>query len=372
MTDYNPTLPKQRDGVTWAGPDDEATKKSGLIHFAYVPPNAGPNRRVPVLLMLHGFGGNERQMWDYVSGLPQNLAIVSPRAPNTAKGEGTGRFSWGTNQAPLIKFVDALPDLYPVDPNRVYVAGFSEGAVLGSKYTLSHERIAGLAMFSGKLGMQPAGKVKTPVFIAHGKGDDTIPVSHAHEAREALGEAGAEVTAKDYGGKHYTTDQAKADFVSWVRSQLAGSTKAAILDELLRLEALKATITSPAGTYHDTATGKFASKPGGGRSGGELNRMDQKTPAEMSKLGQRIATLFKSNDQANGWSRMKGIGGKLFSKTQGAFTSIVYQSEQGETQGKWVSRLVKEGAGEIVTQTHNRQAAAFAFAEWKLATQKQK
>lgn len=50
----------------------------------------------------------------------------------------------------------------------------------------------------------------------------------------------------------------------------ANEVKAAILDEWLRLDALKAAITSPAGTYHDPATGKFTSKPGGaaGKKGG--------------------------------------------------------------------------------------------------------
>lgn len=295
MAEYNPTLPKQRDGVVWSGPDDEATKKTGLIHFAYIPSNAGPNRRVSVLVMLHGFGGNERQMWEYVSGLPQNLAIITPRAPNTAKGDGSGQFSWGTNQAPLVKFIQALPELYPVDPLKVYIAGFSEGAALGSKYALSHSHIAGLAMFSGRLGMQPADKVKFPVFIAHGRGDDQIPLEEAHKAREALTKAGAKVQAKDYGGRHYTTDQAKADFVSWMRSIHTSETKAALLDEWFRLETLKAIITSPSGTYHDPATGKFTSRPAGqgpaqrdwskwgGKPGSKRGGGEATAPAPVSK-----------------------------------------------------------------------------------------
>ncbi|MCL4296140.1 MAG: hypothetical protein KJ077_10450 [Anaerolineae bacterium] len=40
-----------------------------------------------------------------------------------------------------------------------------------------------------------------------------------------------------------------------------------ILDEWLKLDALKAVVTSPAGTYHDTATGEFTSKPGGAAAG---------------------------------------------------------------------------------------------------------
>lgn len=39
--------------------------------------------------------------------------------------------------------------------------------------------------------------------------------------------------------------------------------KAALLDEWFRLETLKATITSRAGTYHDTATGQFTHRPSG-------------------------------------------------------------------------------------------------------------
>lgn len=67
--------------------------------------------------------------------------------------------------------------------------------------------------------------------------------------------------------------------------------KAALLDEWLKLDALKATITSPAGTYHDTATGKFTGRPGG-KAGGDLNRMDQKSPAEMAELGERMKKLW--------------------------------------------------------------------------------
>ncbi|MCL4296146.1 MAG: hypothetical protein KJ077_10480 [Anaerolineae bacterium] len=52
----------------------------------------------------------------------------------------------------------------------------------------------------------------------------------------------------------------------------AAEVSSQILDEWLKLEALKAVVTSPAGTYHDTASGKFTSKPGGaagGKGGGK-------------------------------------------------------------------------------------------------------
>ncbi|MCL4296144.1 MAG: hypothetical protein KJ077_10470 [Anaerolineae bacterium] len=80
--------------------------------------------------------------------------------------------------------------------------------------------------------------------------------------------------------------------------------KAAILDEWLSLEAIKAVITSPAGTYHDSATGRFthsANKGGAGRaaSSSKGNIVNQYGTA-FTKMVRQARALIQEHDLSSG------------------------------------------------------------------------
>lgn len=171
--------------------------------FAYGP---GP---YPVILMLHGWTGDENSMWIFAERLPKNALLIAPRGLYPA---ARGGFSWVQDKGRWPQLDDFKPaaqalwefvtaENFPAaDLNRLYLAGFSMGAALAFSMTLLYpQRVGAAAALSGFLPDGVAALVeqqplkRKPVFLAHGSRDDLVPVERARQAVELLRQAGAQV-----------------------------------------------------------------------------------------------------------------------------------------------------------------------------------
>lgn len=173
------------------------------------PAGNGP---YPVLLMLHGWTGDENSMWIFANRLPKDVLLIAPRGIYLSKS--TGGYSWyaeRTKPWPLINdFSEATEKLYNTlreqnfpegDFAKIHLVGFSQGAALAYTMTIMHpERVASLAGLAGFLPdnssawLENAKLQGLSVFIAHGTVDNLVPVERARESVELLEEAGASVT----------------------------------------------------------------------------------------------------------------------------------------------------------------------------------
>lgn len=199
--------------------------------------------------MLHGWLGNENVMWTFESALPKNAVIVSPRAPMELKDGGYGWFerlpspakhserservggrevggegdSFSQGLAALREFISRLPETYPVDPTRLYVMGFSQGAAACYSFALSDpQSVAGVIALAGFLPdparewIAPNCLTHKPVFISHGVQDKDVPLSQAQEAREALAITGAAISYHEYETGHKLNAQGMRDLKGWL------------------------------------------------------------------------------------------------------------------------------------------------------------
>lgn len=167
-----------------------------------------------LLLLVHGWTGDENSMWVFARNLSPHYWIVAPRAPY---GTGPGGYSWRPDQrgdhdrptfdhlAPaagtLLTLIEAYAAENGVDASQLDAAGFSQGAGLVTILALTHpDRIRRAALLAGFVpeGSQPlidanplAGK---PFFVAHGTRDERVPVAVARESVRLLERAGASVT----------------------------------------------------------------------------------------------------------------------------------------------------------------------------------
>ncbi len=175
---------------------------------ARIPAGDGP---FPVVLMLHGWTGDENAMGVFVSRLPKAALLIMPRGLFPAV---VGGYSWYPETArpwPVLDefrpAVDRLPDLlssaiFPQgDFSSLHLLGFSQGAALSYAFAMFHpERVAsvaGLAGFMADGAAAWAGSNRLaglPVFIAHGTQDQIVPVTRARQSVEVLRQAGAAVT----------------------------------------------------------------------------------------------------------------------------------------------------------------------------------
>lgn len=191
----------------------------------------------PGLLLLHGRGADEADLMGLEGALDSRLAIVSARAPFRL-GPGFAWYGIGTVGSPeeetmkksleeLRKFVQGVVPAHGIDPRRLYLMGFSQGAVMSAAICLTMpDEIAGVVMHSGYvpaesgLDLKPEQIEGKPFFLAHGKYDDVIPVTYGRDAHEYLVEAKALVTYQEYPMGHTISEESLYDVSEWLTGEL--------------------------------------------------------------------------------------------------------------------------------------------------------
>jgi len=159
-------LPDNVKSLTWVGPDDKICAESGLIHCIRLPEAATRSQPAPLVVMLHGWSGDESVMWIFKQALPKGVAAVTPRAPVPLNGGGFVWFeethlnpasvSLGGALEKMEHFITSLPQLYPVDPTRMVLIGFSQGAFMSNAFTLAHPfEVMGVASLAGAMPDMP-------------------------------------------------------------------------------------------------------------------------------------------------------------------------------------------------------------------------
>lgn len=170
--------------LTWNGEDRRV-----LVH----DPPGHEGRSLPLILALHGTGGTGRLM-AHLSGLsrladergfrvayPQALGEAGSEDPalgaawNAGPGTGCPLHPGADDVAFLSAVVDRVDRHAPVDPRRIYVAGFSNGARMAYRMALAAPWVAAIAAVAGApvWGEAPARPVPTLAF--HGTEDRHIP-----------------------------------------------------------------------------------------------------------------------------------------------------------------------------------------------------
>jgi len=114
-----------------------------LQYLIKAPKNT--NKKAPLLLMLHGYGSDEKDLFSFAQELPEDVFIVSARAPFVIEPVGNAWYAihWNTTTekfsdteqakksvALIANFIDELITNYPIDKNNVSLLGFSQGSIL--------------------------------------------------------------------------------------------------------------------------------------------------------------------------------------------------------------------------------------------------
>lgn len=147
---------------------------------------------VPLVIALHGLGDNMTNFSGvgfHVLAETENFITLYPQAQGSMIGTlwnaGCIYMGYTLNTNVMdVDFINALIDttaiLYNIDPNRIYVAGFSMGGFMAQRYACeSSNRVAAIASVAGTRGRNftcaPLNPV--PVFHLHGTVDQTIPLT---------------------------------------------------------------------------------------------------------------------------------------------------------------------------------------------------
>lgn len=203
-----------------------AFEKLGLVHRVRVPQGSGPH---PTLVMLHGLKGTEDVTWIFARAAGPEWLIVSPRAPipaedgyswNELDEEGkTDQVSFQTGLDALARFIEHLPEAYPVDPKHMVLLGFSQGAAIAYTYGVAHP-VSGIVALAGFVPKTIAENLPPlrglPVLILHGTKDETVSIDIARKNRDQLTATGAAVAYQESEVGHKVSSAGIAELKRWM------------------------------------------------------------------------------------------------------------------------------------------------------------
>lgn len=150
-----------------------------LDSFFIVPRQYDPLRPAPLVLLLHGAGGNATQGLELLESLAESsglILVATASAGPTWDAIQTRRY--GADVALLDQALAHVFGRYAVDPGHTAIGGFSDGA----SYALS----VGLAngdLFTHVIAYSPgfiaptSVEGKPAIFISHGTQDDVLPIN---------------------------------------------------------------------------------------------------------------------------------------------------------------------------------------------------
>ena len=196
----------------------------------------------PLLLLLHGYGSNEADLFSFASELPEDYYVISARAPYDLQ---YGSYAWYAinfdadankfsdhEQAKISRdligtFIDELLENYPIDAKNITLIGFSQGAILSYAVALSQpQKIKNVIGLSGyvsepilKAGFENNDFSTLGIFASHGTVDQVIPVEWARKSDAFLTQLGIAHTYKEYPIGHRISPQVFFDFKNWLQSQ---------------------------------------------------------------------------------------------------------------------------------------------------------
>lgn len=173
------------------------------------------------LLLLHGTGGNERDLISLGHELDPNASLLSPRGKTLENGMprffrrlAEGVFDLEDLQKrtdELADFVIAAAKHYEIDGKKIIAVGYSNGAnIAASMLLLRPEILSAAILFRAMVPLIPEQQPdlsSKSIFISAGSFDPIVPASNTKELVELLRSAGADVTIRFFQSGHELTGQ---------------------------------------------------------------------------------------------------------------------------------------------------------------------
>ena len=214
------------------------------IYYDVHQPATGP---APLLIALHGYGANKRQMMrEALALVPEGFAIASlqgfhqhMKEPKEPGGPLRFGFGWLTNFHPedsvaihhqaLLDLIATLTDEGIADPKRIFLLGFSQTCALNYRFAFTHTDILrGMVGICGGLpGDWETSEVYKPTQAAvlhlAGSRDEYYPLSRVADYEERLRLRATNVELTSYDAAHEMVPAMREDVRVWLAKYSAGA-----------------------------------------------------------------------------------------------------------------------------------------------------
>ena len=195
----------------------------------------------PLLILLHGYGSNEQDLFSFAEELPAELLIVSAQAPYSM---GFGGYAWyainfddvngkfsdleqAKSSTDLIaSFVDDIKTKYNTHPDKTFLLGFSQGAILSYNVSFHYpNKVNHVIALSGYINKDLLPKeipkaITTDYYASHGSVDQVLPVAWARNSKPFLESLNLNCEYSEYPVGHGVAPQNFYSFKRWIEERL--------------------------------------------------------------------------------------------------------------------------------------------------------
>lgn len=209
-----------------------------LQYLVREPQNITPE--TPILFMLHGYGSNEEDLFNFVPTLPEDWLVVSFRAPKTCNYGGYAWFDIDFNNPndfvdeaeaneavkTVMENIMAVSNRYGLTDNPTHLVGFSQGGMIAYALALQYpelfSKVAILSSYPEEKMLKNIVKDKKKLehlrfFISHGTDDAVVPIDWGRKAAELLYDLSAYFSFREYMNGHGVNQKNYMDLMEFFR-----------------------------------------------------------------------------------------------------------------------------------------------------------
>lgn len=215
-----------------------------MLTYRYKSPSkpSAENEKPPVLILLHGLGADENDLFGLATHLDERFFAAGVRAPFTLP---YGGFAWfelfikpdeisanvkqfEESRRMILEFTDELIAEHDLDAEKIYLCGFSQGAMISLSAFMSRpEKFAGVAALSGRAMPEMLPETNDlenlknfPILVQHGIYDPVLPIENGRATKEILSRLPVKLDYKEYPMAHEISQESLSYLANWLKNRL--------------------------------------------------------------------------------------------------------------------------------------------------------
>ena len=211
-----PTAPTAGDGPTGLRPLGLDSDRDGSVFVPSAASSGGPR---PLILMLHGAGGDGRAgLAPFLDGA-EDAGVILVGPDSRRQTWDAVRGAYGADVGFIDRALEQTFQNYTVDPHRVGVAGFSDGASYALGIGLANgDLFSRVIAFSPGFWPQGGTEGRPKVFVSHGTADEVLPIDRcSRRIVPALRQRGYDIRYDEFEGGHEVPAPITAEAMTWFR-----------------------------------------------------------------------------------------------------------------------------------------------------------
>ncbi|MFS4481525.1 alpha/beta hydrolase [Hyunsoonleella sp. 2307UL5-6] len=213
------------------------------LSLDYITRPSSLKENAPLLILFHGYGSDENDLFSFANELPEELLIISAKAPYKMEPYGNAWYAinfdaekgkWSDNiQAKssvdvIAKFIDEVIVTYDVNKDNITLLGFSQGSILSYAVALTYpEKVKNIIALSGYINKDILPEKLTDknyahldFYCSHGSADQVIFPDWARQTAPFLNTLNIKNTYSEFPVGHGVAPQNFYEFKEWLSKRI--------------------------------------------------------------------------------------------------------------------------------------------------------